>query len=103
MQVISFNKSIKFIYNNQELYVCTNNTTQLDNRSKEGKLLQYLRKCSYKSFYILKPFCLYHTKAYKKLSTYKLHKYKIAKMLSIIRLPNLNEWNKIKNRIQQHL
>ena len=33
----------------------------------------------------------------------KLHKYKIAKMLSIIRLPNLNEWNKIKNRIQQHL
>jgi hypothetical protein len=103
MQVISFNTPIRFIYNNQELFVCKNNTTTLDIRSKEGELLQYLRRCSYNSFYILKPFCLYHTKAYKKLSTYKLHKYKIAKMLSIIRLPNLNEWNKIKNRIKQHL
>lgn len=100
---MSFNTVPCFMYNTltyKATLSSNNNITLLDKRSKDGKLLCYLRNTSYNG--LMQYYKIYKFKN-KKIVINKNNKKILSKMSSIIRVPNLNKWNELRYQIFKHL
>ena len=103
MSILSFKTQPEFISINNNICIYSKDVNNVDITSHEGCLLQHLRKCSLKGLNKHKHFYLYNNPGYKKLLTYNFTNNVNNTLIPIIRISNLNKWNRLRSQIRKHL
>ena len=103
MSILSFNTRPEFIYINKNLCLYSKDAINVNIKSNDGRLLRHLRMRSLKGINNHKPFYLYNNSGYKKLLTYNFTNDVNNTLIPIIRISNLNKWNRLRSQIRKHL